>query len=69
MTARGRERLGSVRVWSVAMRLLHWALAALVLADLVRDEGDYPHRLAGYAAVVVVLVRLGWAVASGGLAT
>jgi len=68
VTARGRERLGSVRVWSVAMRLLHWALAALVLADLVRDEGDYPHRLVGYAAVVVVLVRLGWAVASGGLA-
>src|SRR5690349_14441370 len=57
-----------VRVWGVVVRLLHWALAALVLVDLVRDEGDYPHRLVGYAAAVVVLVRLGWAVASGGVA-
>lgn len=53
-----------VRVWDPVVRLLHWALAILVVVDLVRDEGDYPHRLVGYAAVVVVLLRLTWAAVS-----
>src|SRR5215468_7639182 len=47
-------------VWDPVVRLLHWVLAALVVIDLVRDEGDYPHRLVGYAAVAVVLARLVW---------
>lgn len=55
-----------VRVWDPIVRLLHWALAILVVVDLVRDEGDYPHRLVGYAAVVVVLLRLTWAARSRG---
>ncbi len=49
-----------VRVWDPAVRLLHWTLAALVAVDLIRDDGDEPHRLVGYAAVVVVLLRLTW---------
>src|SRR5712692_9016796 len=57
-----------VRVWSVVVRLLHWSLAALVLVDLVRDDGDRPHRLVGYAAVLVVMARLGWAMVRGELA-
>jgi cytochrome b len=57
-----------VRVWSAAVRLLHWTLAALILIDLVRDDGDRAHRLIGYAAALVVMVRLGWAVATGELA-
>ena len=51
-----------VPVWDGVVRLLHWTLAALVAVDLVRDEGDYPHRLVGYAAVAVVLARLSWAI-------
>jgi cytochrome b len=51
--------LGRVPVWDVVVRLLHWALAVLVAVDLVRDDGDYAHRLVGYTAVVVVLARLG----------
>lgn len=47
-----------VRVWDPVVRLLHWALAVLVAVDLIRDDGDYSHRLVGYAAVVVVLLRL-----------
>jgi cytochrome b len=47
-------------VWDLVVRLLHWVLAALVVIDLVRDDGDYPHRLVGYAAVAVVLARLLW---------
>src|SRR5262249_48898862 len=47
-----------VPVWDAVVRLLHWALAALVAIDLIRDDGDYPHRLIGYAAVGVVWARL-----------
>jgi len=50
-----------VPAWDGLVRLLHWLLAALVAVDLVRDDGDHTHRLVGYAAVVVVLARLGWA--------
>ena len=51
-------------MWDGVVRLLHWTLAALVAIDLVRDDGDYVHRMVGYAAVAVVLARLGWAVVS-----
>jgi cytochrome b len=40
---------------------LHWALAALVLADLVVDDGGAVHRNVGYVAVAVVLARWLWA--------
>ncbi len=63
MVQPGRPQ-GRVRVWDVVIRLSHWALAALIAVDLVRDDGDYPHRLVGYAAVAVVLVRLAWAAVS-----
>ena len=53
-----------VPAWDWAVRLLHWTLAVLVAVDLVRDDGDYAHRLVGYAASAVVLVRLSWAAVS-----
>jgi cytochrome b len=46
--------------WDAIVRLLHWALAALVLFNLVRDDGRQWHRWAGYAACAVVLARLLW---------
>jgi cytochrome b len=57
-----------VRVWSVTVRLLHWTLAALVLVDFVHDDGDRTHRLVGYAAAAIVMMRLAWAVVTGSLA-
>jgi cytochrome b len=51
--------------WDPVVRLLHWTLAALVIFDLVYDDGGNTHRLVGYAAAVVVLLRLGWAAARG----
>jgi cytochrome b len=48
-------------VWHPLIRVLHWSLAVLVVVDLVHDDGDYPHRLIGYAAAALVLVRLAWA--------
>lgn len=62
---------GHVPVWDVAVRLSHWLLAALVLVELVRDDGDRWHRGLGYVAVGVVCTRLLWAVwarGHGGLA-
>jgi cytochrome b len=53
-----------VKAWDAVVRLLHWTLAMLVAVDLVRDDGDYAHRMVGYAAVVVVLARLTWAAVS-----
>jgi cytochrome b len=50
--------------WDWVVRLLHWMLAVLVAVDLVRDDGDYAHRLVGYAAAAVVLARLSWAAVS-----
>jgi cytochrome b len=54
-----------VAVWDPIVRLLHWLLATLVVVDLVRDDGDYPHRLVGYGAAAIVLLRLGWALCLG----
>ena len=55
-----------MKVWDPVVRSLHWTLAILVMIDLVRDDGDWPHRMVGYAAVVVVLVRLTWAAVARG---
>jgi len=57
-----------VRVWPLTVRLLHWALAALVIADLVIDDGGPLHRWVGYVAAALVLVRLAWATVQGELA-
>lgn len=49
------------RVWDAGVRVAHWSLAALVVVNLIRDDGDIVHRWLGYAAVAVVLSRLTWA--------
>jgi cytochrome b len=50
-----------LKTWDAIVRLLHWTLAALVVFDFVYDDGGYTHRMVGYAAAVVVLLRLSWA--------
>ena len=50
-----------MRAWDAVVRLLHWTLAALIVFDLVLDDGGRAHRLVGYAAAIVVLLRLSWA--------
>jgi len=54
-----------LKAWDAIVRLLHWMLAALVVFDLVYDDGGYTHRMVGYAAAVVVLLRLAWAAVRG----
>ena len=58
-----------VRVWDVLVRLVHWTLAAVVLVNFVRDDGDQVHRLIGYVGVGAVAVRLLWALLSRGPAS
>jgi len=48
-------------VWDPLVRLFHWSLVACVLANfLLLEEGDPPHRWAGYMASGLVLFRLVW---------
>jgi cytochrome b len=49
-----------VRVWDAVVRLAHWSLAALVVFNLVRDDGDYLHRVVGYVAAGIVAARWLW---------
>ena len=51
----------SLRVWDLVVRVHHWTLAALVIFCFVQDSGDLVHRVAGYLAAGVVVVRLLWA--------
>jgi cytochrome b len=56
----------AVRVWDRALRVLHWALVlsvALSALGLVAWFGV--HRLAGYAALAIVLVRIAWGAVGG----
>jgi len=59
---------GRVPAWDAAVRLLHWSLAALVLLDFWLDDGGWPHRTIGYAAVGVVVARLLWSAVGSGAA-
>ena len=52
-----------MRAWDAVTRLAHWSLAALVLFEWIRDDGGHVHRVAGYVAAGVVLVRWAWALA------
>lgn len=58
-----------VRVWDVAVRLLHWALAASVAAAWILDDGGRVHRVIGYVAAGIVAARLAWALLGTGLAS
>ncbi|HSX95551.1 MAG TPA: cytochrome b/b6 domain-containing protein, partial [Hydrogenophaga sp.] len=49
------------RVWDPFLRLFHWSLVGLVVLNLwVLEEGETPHEWAGYAAAVLVLLRVAW---------
>ncbi len=49
------------RVWDQPVRVLHWALAASVVAGWVTTEAFvHWHRPVGYAALAIVVARLIW---------
>ena len=50
----------SVRVWDVVVRVTHWSVAAIVFWDLIEDSGGRLHRVLGYVAAGLVLLRILW---------
>lgn len=48
----------TVRVWSLAQRLVHWALAACVIGCVALHEGGAWHEQLGYAALALALWRV-----------
>lgn len=49
-----------VKVWDPLVRLLHWSLAACVFGAFLVEDGDFPHRVLGYAALGLVALRILW---------
>lgn len=56
-------------VWDAVVRGSHALLAVLLLFNLLRDDGDLIHRVAGYAAAGVVVARWLWALRARGPAS
>jgi len=53
--------VASKRVWDPLVRVFHWSLVTCVLLDLfVVEEGEALHQWLGYAAAVLVCVRVVW---------
>ena len=51
----------SIPVWDILVRVTHWSVAVLVLADLTVLDDDWAvHRWAGYAVLALVALRLVW---------
>jgi len=55
-------------VWDRLVRLTHWGVAGLVLFNSFNESGEV-HRLAGYVAVALVLLRLVHGLLAGGGST
>ncbi|CAG9177726.1 cytochrome b/b6 domain-containing protein [Cupriavidus pinatubonensis] len=50
----------SVRVWDVVVRITHWSVAAIVFWNLIDDSGGRLHRMLGYVAAGLVVLRIVW---------
>jgi len=54
-------RPASIRIWDPAVRILHWTLAAIVLANYwLTGPGEDIHTWLGHAAAAAVLARTVW---------
>ncbi len=63
------EQPGRTPLWDGPTRLVHWALAALILtAWLTAGKQMAIHRWSGYAVLGLVVFRLWWGVAGGSTA-
>lgn len=56
-------------MWDAPVRILHWLLAASIVAAWVtRDSTGPAHEYVGYAAAAIVLARLAWSRLGNGYA-
>jgi cytochrome b len=49
-----------IKVWDGFVRLFHWSLVICVVANLLNEAGDAPHRYLGYVATTLVVCRIVW---------
>jgi cytochrome b len=49
-----------VKVWDPLVRVFHWSLAGLFLANFFTEEGELVHRGVGYAVLGLLAVRFTW---------
>jgi cytochrome b len=61
------QRSSTLRVWDWGVRLLHWSIAIAIGVAWITssDSASSSHQIAGYVAVGVAIVRLGWGVLYG----
>jgi len=60
------NRPASIVIWDPVVRIFHWTLAAIVLANYwLTDPGEDIHTWFGYAAAAAVLLRVGWGFVGG----
>ena len=50
----------TVKVWDPLVRLFHWSLAGLFLANFFTEDGELVHRGIGYAVLALLAVRFVW---------
>ncbi len=47
-------------IWNFKTRLIHWLIAIPVLANFFLEGGDIIHKVLGYLALLMVIVRVIW---------
>lgn len=50
----------TIRVWDPLVRVFHWSLAGLFLANFFTEGGETVHRWIGYTTLILITVRLVW---------
>ena len=50
----------TVKVWDPLVRVLHWTLAIVFLANFINEGGDPLHNWLGYTALFLIGVRFVW---------
>lgn len=50
----------TVKVWDPLVRVFHWSLAGLFLANFFTEDGELAHRGIGYAVLALLGVRFVW---------
>lgn len=50
----------TIKVWDPLVRVFHWSLAGLFLANFFTEDGELVHRGLGYAILGLLVVRFVW---------
>jgi cytochrome b len=50
----------TIKVWDPLVRVFHWSLAGLFLANFFTEGGEPVHRWVGYTMLILIAVRFVW---------